>query len=110
MRPPFVRASLGKALEPTAKSLNVRAATGVELAAEADVETSSPDDVGHEGVARDEAAAGQSDREGTHVETITRAAPSLREIAFEDSVEMPFAVTLDRTALTRQCHAGGEFA
>jgi hypothetical protein len=50
----------GETFEPSAKPLHVRAAAGEKLAAEAQVETSSADDVGHEGVARDETAVGKS--------------------------------------------------
>ena len=97
-------------LEPSAKPLDVRAATGEELATEAHVKTGPADDVGHEGVAGDEAAAGQSNCEGADVETVARAGPSLGEVAFEDRFETPLAVALDGAGLVHERQAGGELA
>jgi hypothetical protein len=82
---------LGEALEPPAKPFDVRAATGEELATEAHVETGSAHDVGHEGIARDKSAAGQSNCERTDVEADARLAPSRREVALDDPFETPLA-------------------
>jgi hypothetical protein len=91
-----------QALEPPAESLDVCSATSEELAAEAHVEAGPADDVGHEGVAGDETASRQGNGEGTEVETVARAGPSLGEVAFENCVETPLAVALDRAAFVRE--------
>jgi hypothetical protein len=77
---------------------------------EAHVETGSADDVSHEGVAGDEATAGQSDCEGADIEPIARVRPSLREVAFENCSEAPLAVTLQRAEVVRERQTGGELA
>jgi hypothetical protein len=79
--PPFVR----QALEPPLEPLDVRPAAGEELTEEAHVETGPADEVGHEGVAGDEAAAGQGDCESAEIEPVARARPSLWEVALESS-------------------------
>jgi len=93
-----------------AKPLDVRPAAGEELAAEAHVQTGSADDVGHEGIAGDEAAAGQCNREGADVETVAGAGLSLGEVAFEDCLETPLAVALDGAALAWKRQTARELA
>jgi hypothetical protein len=101
---PFVRQTLEPPLEP----LDVRPAAGEELTPEAHVETGPADEVGHEGVAGDEAAAGQGDCESAEIEPVARAGPSLWEVALESSSETPLAVTLHGAEVVRQCQTGGE--
>jgi Glycosyl hydrolase family 65, N-terminal domain len=101
---------LGEVLESAAKPVDVGAAPGEELAAEAQVETRPADDVGHERVAGDEAAARQSNRERTEVEPVARAAPPLGEVTVEDRLETPLAVALEGTALVREHQTCGELA
>jgi hypothetical protein len=67
-------------------------------------------DVGHEGVASDEAAMRPSCGERTDVETVARATTPLGELAFEDRLETPLAMTHDRAAPVRKPEAGGELA
>ena len=86
-------------LETLAKPLNVRAAAGEELAPKAHVQTRPAHDVGHERVAGDEAAARESGRKSTDVESVARAASSLGEIALEDRLEAPLAVAHDGAAI-----------
>jgi hypothetical protein len=98
----------GERLEPSTKPLDVGAAAGEELAAEADVETGPAHDVGHESVARDEVAARQSNCKGAHVEPVACAAPALGEVTLEHRLEAPLAVTLDGATLVREREAAGE--
>jgi hypothetical protein len=102
--PPFVSQTLEPPLEP----LDVHSAAGEELTPEAHVETGSADDIGHEGIAGDEAAAGQGDRESAEIEPVARARPALWEVALESSSETPLAVTLHGAEVVRQCQTGGE--
>jgi hypothetical protein len=95
-------------LEPPLEPLDVRPAAGEELAPEAHVETGSADEVGHEGIAGDEATMGQSDRKGADIEPVACALPSLWEVAFENRFEAPLALTLHRAEVLQQCQAGGE--
>jgi hypothetical protein len=95
---PFVRQTLQPPLEP----LDVHSAAGEELTPEAHVETGPADEVGHEGVAGDEAAAGQGDCESAEIEPVARARPSLREVALESSSETPLAVKLHRAEAVRR--------
>jgi hypothetical protein len=103
-------ADLREPFEPPAEPLDVRAAAREELAAEAHVETGPADDVGHKGVAGDEPAAGQSKGEGTDVEPVARAAPSLGEVAFEDCLESSLTMAFDSPALARERQTGGQLA
>jgi hypothetical protein len=48
--------------------------------------------------------------ERTDVETVARATTSLGELAFEDRLETPLAMTHDRAAPVRKPEAGGELA
>jgi hypothetical protein len=100
----------GETLEPSTKTLDIRAAAGEPLAAEADVETGPAHDVGHEGVAGRETAARQSNCEGADVETVARPTRSFREVAFEDRLEPPLAIARDRVAIVGEPQAGGELA
>ena len=74
------------------------------------METRPADDVGHEGVAGDEAASGQSSGKGIEVETVALAGPSLREVAFEDCRETPLAEAFDGAVLARKRQAARELA
>jgi hypothetical protein len=76
--------------------VDVRPPAGEELAAEADVVAGSAYQVGHESVARDQAAAGEGDGERTEVGEIARAASSLREAGLEKVDEMPLDRSLTR--------------
>jgi hypothetical protein len=51
-------------LEPFPQPLDVATTAGVELAAKPDVEAAPADDVGHEGIAGREPAAGKCNRKG----------------------------------------------
>src|SRR6266511_6332274 len=95
-------ADLREPFEPSAEALDVRAAAREELAAEAHIETGPTDDVGHEGVAGDEPAAGQSNCERTDVEPVALAAPARGEVASEDRLQTPLAVALDGATLVRE--------
>jgi hypothetical protein len=97
-----------QALEPPIEPLDFRPTAGEELTAEAHVETGSADDIGHEGIAGDEAATRQSDREGADVEPVARVRPALWEVAFQNGIEATFAVTLHRAELVRELQTGGE--
>src|SRR6266540_4811850 len=103
-------ADLREPFEPSAEALDVRAAAREELAAEAHVETGPADDVGHEGVAGDEPAAGQSKGEGTDVEPVAWAALSLGEVAFEDGLEPSLGMAFEGAALAREPQTGGQLA
>jgi hypothetical protein len=99
---------VSQALEKPLEPLDVPSAAGEELTPEAHVETGSADDIGHEGIAGDEAAARQSDRESAEIEPVARARPALWEVALESSSETPLAVTLHGPEVVRQCQTGGE--
>jgi hypothetical protein len=97
-------------LEPSAKPLDVRTAAREELAPEAQVESSSAEDVSHEGIACNEAAAGQSEREGADVEPVAPAGAPLGKVAFEHCLEPLLAVALDCAALAWERRAAGELS
>jgi hypothetical protein len=68
------------------------------------------DDIGHEGIAREEPAAGEGDREGTNVNTVAPARPSLGEIASKHRFEPLLAFPLDGAPLAGERRAAGELA
>jgi hypothetical protein len=74
------------------------------------METGPMDDVGHEGVAGDQLAAGEGDCEGSEVDAVAWAAAALREVASEHRFEALLALSLDGVALARERRAGRELA
>jgi hypothetical protein len=93
-----------------AKPVDVRPAAAEELATEAHVETGPANASAMNASQVDDAAARQSDRDGTDVRPVARTGPSLGEVAFEDGLETPLAMALDGAALAWECQAGGKLA
>jgi hypothetical protein len=71
-------------LEPLPQPVDVGAAAGVELAAEANVQAAPADDVGHERVAGREPAAGERKRERPHVHAIARPSVPFGKVALQE--------------------------
>ena len=69
----------GDDLEPFAQAVDVRAAAGEDLRVAEDVQAGAADDVGHEGVAGDQSAAGQGEGDHLQVHRVALQAGALGE-------------------------------
>jgi hypothetical protein len=69
--------------DAVAKSPHVRPAAREELASVAQIDARAPNNVRHEGVARDQIAMSQRDRERVEVGGVARLRTSLRELMLD---------------------------